>query len=769
MLIKSNIKIPKRASKFVAVLNNVTFIFYGLQGESGGESGHYHGDIICYVRSDENYTIERTLNLSIRYFFSVLSDENYLYVFGQFWDGTDTMPTRYLECDRVAFDNTELLKTSTYMMVNPENEPFNQNFCFAEAQFFLRRQIMPSGANSYAITYDFTNNTYLELAAPINPSAYTYNACPYQICKYHDYLYLYFAGFGEEDNKDYGAYYFLIYDIIANELRWEEFEMDFNPELPEGQRIRYYSNGLVAKNDVLFMLISIEVSRLNAEGVLELAGVKTFVLLKSLLTGLFSKYQQNEQGTLMELNPYRVGITQRNCYVFLKGLAVSPVHNFYRVGYIANPLGVFNRNFYTIVQCRYFSIPETPLPCKVPLAYVVQNGENLDLYETDLNILGVPPKPYFLSSGIIWNLYGDKLYAAYSGFEAPSKAEIEIRKKSDNSLVVQRTIDGSDTFITLLVTDGLAWNTEYKYRIRYYDVCDYTGLWSEWAEFICREKPLVKNINSTTSGFPVVSFEVDDYGIDIIELEIIWKQGETIVYSNTYPAPLYKTTSGYSVLVDSDGILNTGVEYSLTVKAKNIINRTGESSILKTLSFVRPDEVNLSISQVGAYFKLTWISSVGKYRVYKDGIRLCETTANEYLDLGVKFNTNVVYKVCSVNDDAQAVGIPQTKNLTSDNYGLVCEDGFSEFVILKSQLGLNISYNPKSVADKTVITYKTKGGAITILTDDIEKYELRIGKNWYIKQGKEVHHVLFTEYSIDRELKKESGYYGLTISCSAVL
>ncbi len=31
MLIKSNIKIPKRASKFVAVLNNVTFIFYGLK------------------------------------------------------------------------------------------------------------------------------------------------------------------------------------------------------------------------------------------------------------------------------------------------------------------------------------------------------------------------------------------------------------------------------------------------------------------------------------------------------------------------------------------------------------------------------------------------------------------------------------------------------------------------------------------------------------------------------------------------------------------
>ena len=109
MLIKNSIKIPKMASKFVAVLNNVTFIFYGLEGESGTV---YHGDKICYVRSDENYTTERTLNLSIRYFFSVLTDENYLYVFGQFWDGTDTTPTNYLECDRVAFDNTELLKTS---------------------------------------------------------------------------------------------------------------------------------------------------------------------------------------------------------------------------------------------------------------------------------------------------------------------------------------------------------------------------------------------------------------------------------------------------------------------------------------------------------------------------------------------------------------------------------------------------------------------------------------------------------------------------------
>lgn len=769
MLIKGNVQCPKDRSKFIAVLNGVTFIFYGLTGESGTV---YHGDKICYKRSDENYGTERTLNLSIRYLFSVMASDNYIYVFGQYWDGTDTNPTSLLECDRLSFDNTELQKTSTYFIGDPIN-PFNQNYCIAEGQFFLRRMIMPDATHSFAIVYDFTNNTYFDVDVPTAPSSYTYNSCPYEPCKYHDYLYLYFAGFGEESDADYGAYYFLIYDIVANELRWEEFEIDFNPELPEGKVVRYYSNGLVAKNDVLFMLLSITVSRLNEQGTLEPAGKKTFVLLKSLLTGLFSKYQQNEQGTLMELNPLRVGITQRNCFVFFKGLAVDPVHSIYRVGYIANPNGVFNNNFYTIVQCRHFSIPETPLPCKVPLGYIVNSGTDAnpiwDVYEQDLNFLGVPPKPYFLTSGVIWNLYGDKLYAAYSGYEAPSKVEVEIRKKSDNTLVVQRTVVGSDTFITLLQSDGLAWDTEYKYRVRYYDICDYTGLWSEWAEFICREKPLVKNITSTTSGFPTVSFEVDDYGIDIIEVEIIWKQGTSIIFSKTYPAPLYKTTSGYSILIDSDGILDTGTEYTLTVKAKNIINRTGEASILKTLTFVRPAEVSLSIEQIGAYYKLTWVSSVGKYRVYKDGVRLCEITTNEYLDLGVKFNTDVVYKVCSVNDTAQAVGIPQTKNLITDYYGLVCEDGFSEFVTLTKQLGLNISYNPKAIADKTVITYKTKGGVITILTDDIEKYELRIGKEWYIKQGKEVHYVLFTEYTIDREVRKETGLYGLTISCASVL
>ena len=66
--------------------------------------------------------------------------------------------------------------------------------------------------------------------------------------------------------------------------------MDFNPELPEDNG--YFSNGLVAK--MMFIYADcIEVSRLNANGILELARLK-LVLLKSLLTD-FSKYQQNEQ------------------------------------------------------------------------------------------------------------------------------------------------------------------------------------------------------------------------------------------------------------------------------------------------------------------------------------------------------------------------------------------------------------------------------------------------------------------------------------------
>ena len=95
MLIKGNVQCPKDRSKFIAVLNGVTFIFYGLTGESGTV---YHGDKICYVRSDENYGTERTLNLSIRYFFSVGYDENYLYV-GTIWMAL-IQHTRYLECDR---------------------------------------------------------------------------------------------------------------------------------------------------------------------------------------------------------------------------------------------------------------------------------------------------------------------------------------------------------------------------------------------------------------------------------------------------------------------------------------------------------------------------------------------------------------------------------------------------------------------------------------------------------------------------------------------